>query len=886
MSNHARSINTFSIAGTALGMLVVLSPAASGTEGEGRWSLGSLHEHSEACWHGKLEASRPLVFDESTGRWMVNHPPARLPGQAGDLQHMTLRIDIPDMNTPRFDAVCDLTVRAVGSDLQTLVLDARGLVINGVTIGGQLAPHRHSGERLEIELLEPLQVGRDAVISISYRVDDPANGLFWTLESPAWPGRPAQIHTQGQPETNSHWFPTHDFPNERLTTELIVTVPAGYSVSSNGRLVEKTSTVDSVPDRTGSRRLQGRETFHWAQDSMAGGAHPPYLVTLVIGKFDVVDVGDARIPMPVYVPQGRASDVAGTYGRTLEMVEFFEKRFEEVYPWHRYAQLVVHNFVAGGMENTSASTMFNTALFAPEALESYDLDGLISHELAHQWFGDLLTCASWEHIWLNEGFATYCTALWYEHRDGPAGYAWMMRRNFDRVIAADTGTAPATHGMASKVYQHPWDVFRRGANPYPKGASVLHMLRKRLGDEQFFKAIALYVDRHRGEPVETDQFQRVLEDVSGERLDWFFDQWCERPGIPRLDVAITYSKNDERVDVRIEQTQPIDDRNPAFAFDLPIWIEQPDGAPILSFIPVNQRLTSARIRTRTAPTMVAVDPDLHVLAEVNVTRDARWTVNQIDRGPTIQARVAAVRSLETQALGTDRLPAIIANAELPRVLRISAAETLGARADIRPLLRLVDLGDRVSDPVVRESIATGVRSALATAPQDAKRDAALRLLAAIDAEPSSLVVAAHLKALGATGETDLSESAIKRALGTESQHDDVRKAGIEAAGALGDARHLDSVLSSTRMGVNNRTRPVAIRAAVALAEHDPERVYQSIAGLLNDRERRTYDAAGAALVRLKDRRGLEALRDRLNVEDDRVKREQLNTWIAALETAG
>jgi aminopeptidase N len=872
----------------ALGLLTSLPALAAGAEGETRWSLGSFHEHSEACWHGTLGNAIHHAYDETTGEWSVNHPPVRQPGEVADLLHMTLRIDIPDMNTPQFDAVCDVTVRAVGSDLRTLILDARGLTINRVSIDGTSLVHRHTGHRLEIDMPVPLAVGADATVTIDYSVNDPSNGLFWTPEHPAWPDRPAQIHTQGQPETNSHWFPTHDFPNERLTTELIVTVPAGYMVSSNGRLVERTATVESMLDSSGSNRLQGRETYHWAQDSLAGGEHPPYLVSLVVGKFDVVDIGDDRIPMPVYVPPGRASDVEGTYGRTLAMAEFFESRFQEVYPWHRYAQLVVHNFVAGGMENTGASTMFNTALFSPDAVGSYDLDGLISHELAHQWFGDLITCRTWEHIWLNEGFATYCTALWYEHRDGAAGYAHMMRRNFDRVIANDTGIAPGTPGMASNRYNHPWDVFRRGANPYPKGASVLHMLRMRLGDEQFFRAIATYVDRHRGETVETDQFQRVVEDVTGERLGWFFDQWCTRPGIPRLDVTLSYDSRDARVDVRIEQTQHIDERNPAFSFDLPIWIEQPDGTSVLTFVPVTERVTAARIPVRAEPVLAAVDPELHVLAEVTVSRNANWTINQIDHGPTIQSRVAAVRALKRQSSGTDRLAPIVRAHDLPRVLRIAAAETLGARADLRPLLSLMDNSDLIDDPMVRESVAIAIRTSLNssyTNDSTVAVDAVRRIVAAIDREPSSLVVAALVRALGSTGDVEMSIPVIERALATESQHDDVRKAGLRAAGALGDPRLLESVLSYTRKGVNNRTRPVAIRAAVDLANHDSGRVYRTIVSLLNDRERRAYEAAGQALVQLADSRGLDALGARLNTESDPVKREQIENWIASLAAA-
>src|SRR5688572_20052583 len=151
------------------------------------------------------------------------------------------------------------------------------------------------------------------------------------------------------------------------------------------------------------------DTFHWVQDK----PHVAYLVTMVVGKFDIVDVGTPQLSMPVYVTQGQGKNVQATFGRTKDMVDFFNKTTGQTYPWARYAQLCVHNFGAGGMENTSATTLYESCVIQPDALLDHDLDGLISHELAHQWFGDLATCNSWEHIWLNEGFATYATHLWF-----------------------------------------------------------------------------------------------------------------------------------------------------------------------------------------------------------------------------------------------------------------------------------------------------------------------------------------------------------------------------------------------------------------------------------------------------------------------------------------
>ena len=333
----------------------------------------------DCCHHSMpLPLRAPALWDPETGRDLLNYPPDRIV----DHQHMRLEIDIPDMNVPRASAVQTLTVTAIGTPTASLTLDARLLDIRSVTSPGRRVTHEHDGRRLTMRFDPPLEPGIASDIVTTYTISDPPHGLLWLPEDPAWPGRPAQIHTQGQTDTNSYWFPCHDFPNERLITELIVTVPEGYLVSGNGRLLAR-------------EMRPGRTTFHWLQDK----PHVNYLVSLIVGKFDVVDLAQAparsrdalrpakAFEMPVYVPPGRGRDVAGTYGRTPEMIGLFERLTGEAYPWDRYAQLVVWNFGAGGMENTSATTMYDTAIIDPQGLLDGDLDGLIAHELAHQWFG-------------------------------------------------------------------------------------------------------------------------------------------------------------------------------------------------------------------------------------------------------------------------------------------------------------------------------------------------------------------------------------------------------------------------------------------------------------------------------------------------------------------
>ena len=488
----------------------------------------------EASWAELGAFMAADVYDSETGRDTLNYAPDR----TVDLQHMKLTLDIPDMNTPTFTATEELTFAPIGSPVSVLTLNAVDFTLGEITGtgGATVEDVSYDGQTLQIKFARPIPAGQTAGVQINYSIDDPTDGLIWTPQSEGWGDRAAQIHTQGQTEFNRHWFATHDYPNERLTTEIVATVPEGFLVSANGRLVNE-------------RTRNGRSTFHWLQDT----DHVSYLVSMVIGEFDVVDVGTDTVPMPVYVPPGRAADVQGTYGRTADMLRVFEERFGEPYPYDRYAQLVVWNFAPGGMENTSATTMYDTAIFNDADLRDDDIEGLIAHELGHQWFGDLITCNRWADIWLNEGFATYSTALWYEARDGyDDGYLRQALFNYDRLTSRDTlnpnderaGLRPA---MVSRMYNRPFEVFRRRSGPYPKGSSLLHMLRMKLGDEVFFQGLAEYVDRYKGSTVETDDFRRTLEDASGRSLDQFFLQWAHRSGMmladPEHDPSIAVQFN-------------------------------------------------------------------------------------------------------------------------------------------------------------------------------------------------------------------------------------------------------------------------------------------------------------------------------------------------------
>ncbi len=597
---------------------------------------------------GSAPASDPRIDED--GRDRAVYPPAR----HFDHLHMRLAIDIPSMSEPVFHAVETLTVTPIGKPRDTLVLNATQMTIEAVTQNGRPIPYTHDRGFLTISFPRPIELGASAEAVIEYTKDfgkSRGTGLTWSDGDPdhvSETDRAPQIHSQGQPEFNRSWFACHDFPNERLTTELLVTVEDGFQVCSNGRLVSQ---------KRAEGGAGGRSTWHWLQDK----PHAAYLVVLVVGKFSIVGL-DARsailsrpIPMYLYAPIGSEDSAQAAYARTPEMIAFFERWFDEPYPWDKYAQLLVRDFMAGGMENTSATTMQDGSAYADPGSQ----DGIIVHEATHQWMGDLVTYKSWEHTWLSEGWATYAEALWAEHDagaggDDPAKARRAYQRRISGLIATERLTnrtfAPTFPALASNRYNSPMEVFVRANNVYSKGAVVLHMLRVRLGDEVFQRAVREYIDRYKLKEVETDDFRRVLEEVSGLSLERFFEQWIRRPGTPRVVFEYSWDDAASELTVSAEQTQQIDADNPAFALSFPIETEFEGGEIRRVIFDIDTKTATRTFKLPAKPAELTVDPDLSTAAWTRVRKPLSMWLRQLDH----ESHFARLQAVEHLSLFDDR----------------------------------------------------------------------------------------------------------------------------------------------------------------------------------------------------------------------------------------
>jgi len=539
-----------------------------------------------------------------------------------DFSHTAIELDIPDFSQPLLTGVVSHTGRVKGLPISEITLDCDGPAVIAATVNGSPARFAQLDKRLVISLAggQELSRGEAVTVVVKYNLDfstGKGDGLTFSppTEDPqnATDRKPV-VHAQGQAEVNSLWVPMFDSPQERLTSEVTVTVDADVDVLSNGTLQ---STSPASPGSSGQRR----QRWHWSLER----EHAPYLITLAIGDFEIVDInagpGSRRpgLAMPAYVPVGRADDALKVFANTPAMVACFEELFDEPFPWPQYAQAVVRGFRWGGMENTGATLLtLGTIDRGPT-----EADGLIAHELAHQWFGDLLTCRHWDHTWLNEGWATYSEALWYEWaaREGiatsgtyQAEIAGLLRSHIKAsrgMVWDDKTPEPA---MIEARYDHPDDAFFRRDNAYTKGALLLHVLRKRLGDNVFFPAVHAYVDRFKGKAVETDDFRFVLEEFHGRDLERIFDQWGRRPGMPFVTVEGSWDQSASALRVRMVQTQPISPRWPAYTLSVPLVITDAAGATKTVVATMNTREATQLFPMGAPPTRVDVDPAITQLA--------------------------------------------------------------------------------------------------------------------------------------------------------------------------------------------------------------------------------------------------------------------------------
>ncbi len=517
-----------------------------------------------------------------------------------------------------------------------LLLDAKAMDIHTVNLVKGLENRSlnyiYDSLQLFIELDREYSRNESLVLEIAYTANpnrfeslagdfyDGEKGAYFIDPLDADSLKPRQFWTHGETAYNSVWFPTIDQPNERTTQELFITVDSVFTTLSNGILK--------------SSRLvaNGKRIDHWVMDK----PHAPYLFSLVVGEFAGYEESYGEIPLGYYVEPPFAEEAKYIFGNTPGMMALYEDLFGVAYPWSSYKQVSVRDFVAGAMENTTNSIFMEEVQEDRMALLDNDWDYIIAHELVHQWFGNLVTCEAWSQIVLNEGFANYGEYLWEEHDKG-LEYAdqWLLNEKETYLIAAEEAKNP----LIRERYLNPDDLF--DAHSYSKGGLVIHMLRSYVGDEAFFAGLKHYLTENAYTAVEVEDLRLAMEEVTGEDLNWFFDQWFYSPGHPILQVDHRYK--DDTLYLAIQQIQ---DLSQAPVYKLPFYIDVyfDSGMERIPISMTNQQEEYAFV-SKEAPRFLIVDGEHQLLAELYHQKSPQEYQYQYYWSGRYQARLEALDSL-------------------------------------------------------------------------------------------------------------------------------------------------------------------------------------------------------------------------------------------------
>lgn len=759
------------------------------------------------------------------------------------------------------------------ADTDKFQLDAAMMTIDGVTrVGGGTLKFAYDGKKdndnLDITLDRVYRSGEDVSVKVDYKtnyvnkVDDTetsigsfGRGLRFIKPTADNPSKPRQIWSQGESEFNRYWFPSYDTPNDFRTTDMRATVAKPFYVVGNGKLVETKENAD------------GTRTFHWKMDQ----PYSNYLTSIVVSETTPVVQNFEGVPVMNFGYTNETKEVAATVKNLPATMKFFSEITGVKYPYPKYSQAFVEDF-GGGMENISATTQIEEMIHDDRELLDTDSESLQSHELAHQWFGDYVTCRDWGQIWLNESFATYMQAMWDEKFKGHDEFLYSdIRNNQNQTLT--TWDQGIRRPIVTKYYANKDAMFDTYA--YPGGGSVLHMLRKHLGDKLFFASLNRYLTQNAHQPVSTEDLRIAIEETTGQSMDWFFDQWLYRMGRPEFEITQSYDDAAKKLTLNVKQTQKLDLNNefPQVEFfqtyvDVEIdnriervWIEP-------------KEMNTFTFDSAAKPKLVNFDYEGTLLKKMKFEKGVDELLYQMANDKDVIGRRWAMNELENKAkAGTEKdriVAALVTSAEKDPFWRIRRA-ALSVIANLyspdprpgqpRPAAKLDANVEALAIRLTKdkESAMRGDAIELLGETQDKKHvDLALSML---DDRSYQVIDQASL-ALGRMKDARAYD-ALAKLTTTPSWKSRIQIAGFNGMAELGDKRGLEAgIKAATDKSLPMNLRTAALGVVGAAGKGDP-RAYP----LIFEKFKAAYDVSNVqgivsgiqAIVKLGDPRGQEAI---------------------------
>jgi len=821
-----------------------------------------------------------FYFDsENNGHKSFELPGARPhynPDRPGQVKHIFLDL-VLDIANQSLSGTCTTTVVPVRDGIHQLTLDAVNLNIPSVQVEKKPQPFDYDGEQLHIQLVNPTEVENEIQIAIAYNVAKPQRGLYFIKPDQHYPHKPTQVWTQGEDEDSRFWFPCFDYPGQLATSEIRVRVPKPLIAISNGELI---ATEEDGED----------QIYHWLQKQV----HPTYLMTLAVGDFaEIRDEWQGK-PVTYYVEKGYEEDARRSMGKTPQMIEFFSEKFGYPYPYPKYAQVCVDDFIFGGMENTSTTLLTDRCLLDERAaLDNQRTESLVAHELAHQWFGDLVVIKHWSHAWIKEGMASYSEVFWTQQEYGADDGAYYLLGEARSYLAEDSSRY--RRPIVTHVYREAIELYDR--HLYEKGACVYHMIRTELGDDLFWKAIQTFVQDNAHKTVETIDLLRAIEKATGRNLLFLFDQYVFRGGHPDYKVAYSWDNDSQLAKVTVTQTQVKEGKNGnndnnGDLFDLKIPIafgytqqdsagEAQGVAPLLKpfTVRIHEREQSFYFPLEKKPQFVSFDCGNNYLKTVSLEYPTPELKAQLQSDPDPISRIYAAKALAKKG-----------GLEVVKALSDALIQDTfwGVRAEVVKQLAQVKL-DQVSDALiaglqdpdarVRRSVVESLGKIKTTQSYEALK----QLLLIGDA--SYYVEAAAASALGKMVSATLKdqEDEVLQLLTTilkerAGWNEVVRSGAIAGLSQIKSSPvALDVIRNYTALGVSQPLRLSAIRALGTISTGqtpaNTELILEQLAEISGETFFLTQVAVASALGQMETPKAIEVLRSLSDqTPDGRVRR--------------
>ena len=550
-----------------------------------------------------------------------------------DLLHTKLEVSF-DWEKQYVYGTATLTFKPYFYPQNNLELDAKGMDLLSIALLGEDKELKYSYDKKTIKIQLPKTYTRTDTFTIKINyIAKPAElkkqgsasisddrGLYFINPDGKIKDKPRQLWTQGETESSSCWFPTIDSPNEKTTQEMFITVDTSFTVLSNGEHIYTRAASDST------------KTEYWRMDL----PHAPYLFMMAIGDFKVVKDHWHDMEVNYYVEPKYEKYAKAIFGNTPEMIEFYSTKLGYKYPWNKYSQVVVRDFVSGAMENTTATIFMESLQCDDRQLLDEHWDGIITHELFHHWFGDLVTCESWANLPLNESFANYSEYLWTEYKYGKDEADYLdVKEEEEYFDEATTKQEP----LIRYYYKDKEDMFDR--HSYNKGGRVLHMLRNYVGDDAFFTSLKLYLTNRQFKTAEINDLRMAFEETTGEDLNWFFNQWFLSPGHPELKISHTYANGELKIS--IAQTQ---DTLKSAMYRLPMQVEIWEKGNKTRYSIVMDRYKQEFVfPVSSVPQNVLVDAEFQLLGKIYHEKTDAELIFQYKNSDRFRGRAVALEKL-------------------------------------------------------------------------------------------------------------------------------------------------------------------------------------------------------------------------------------------------